>query len=148
MAKRSSAIYAPGKGSRQQTEDLLIKPLVTATVGTIAAKMSVMPERSVSVYGMQLPVWAVAFGALYAAALIGEVSHDYIIPHISKDRKFESLSGIIQPGLTGAANAGVWSIASKGAADEKGIATLFGIGALAEVVSDYSYHRFISPLLS
>jgi hypothetical protein len=128
-------------------QDVMIKPLLTAAVGTAAAKMSVLPERSVSVYGMQVPVWAVTFGALYGAALVGELSHDYILPHISKSRKFESVAGVVQPTLTGAANVAAWSIVSKAATDEKGMGTIFAIGALSEVVSDYVYHRFVSPLV-
>lgn len=142
-------MYVSEDGVNDKVESYLIKPALTGAVAAIISKATVMRgNSSFNVGEMQVPVWVAAAGAGYLASLVGEISSDYVLPMISKDSKFGSVSGLVQPGIVGLGNLVAYQAANSNAAAEKGPIALIGVGALAEVVADYSYNRFWKPLMS
>ncbi len=131
-------------------EDMFLKPAITAGVGAVAAKMLLFPEfNNIYVFGSDMPLWAVTAAALYTAGVLGEVVQQVVLPHIDRTEKFNQsmIGGLLQPGVVGAANTGVWLIANSAAAQQKGIIPLFAIGAASEVAADYIYNHFVTPML-
>ena len=137
-------------GSSRYYEDMFLKPAVTAAVGTAVAKFSIFSQNSkVKIFGTDFPLWAITGIALYGAGVLGEVMHSVVLPQIDRKEKFSHsmAAGLIQPGVVGAANSGLWLLATSNGASEKGLGSLFAIGAASEVAADYIYNHFITPLL-
>ncbi len=131
-------------------EDMFLKPAITAGVGAAAAKLLLFPEfTTVNVFGSDMPLWAVTAAALYGAGVLAELVQQVALPHIDRSEKFSQsmIGGLLQPGVVGAANAGVWLVANSAAAQQKGILPLFAIGAASEVAADYIYNHFVTPIL-
>ena len=150
MAKRGSFNPLAGSDSQKRYyEDMYVKPLVTAGVGTAVAKMTLFADDNyVTVWGNKVPLWAASFVGLYVAGLAGEFLSNNVLPYSSMSPSGSITSGIIQPTAVGAANTAIWSLASSQGAAEKGNGSLFIMGAGAEVAGSYLYEHFVAPLLS
>lgn len=143
---------ATGGYDKRFYEDIFLKPAVTAGVGTLATQYLLFNngEKTVNIFGgVRVPVWAATAAAMYGAGVIGELLAQKVLPHVARDEKYKNnfMQGLVQPGAVGAANAALWMTATSAGASEKGVAMLFGLGALAEVAGDYIYNHFVLPMV-
>src|SRR5690349_512865 len=102
---KSNALYASGPSNSDRIQQYLVKPGLSALIGTAISKATVLRGDSyIDIRGTKVPVVAACAAAMYGAALFGELSHEYILPMVSKSERFESLSGVVQPALVGTGN--------------------------------------------
>lgn len=128
----------------------LAKPLV---VGTITGLESMLLDGTNMMFvlpgGGRVPlsVWFGAVGAL--GSVIGEVAHDFILPHIAKDEKLRAAETAV---LYPAVNAGIGLLAYNHAFQDTQygqsnsslkVAAMFGT---AEVAGLYAFDYFVKPL--
>lgn len=146
MSYSLTAGAAPSSMS-DKVEEYLLRPGLTAAIGTVAARFTVMPEGSVTIFNRDVPVVVAAAGALYVASLVSALTHDYVLPLVNKSEKFGSAASLVNPALTGGASILAWSAANPNAVAEKGSATLFAIGSISEIASQWVYEKGIKPLM-
>lgn len=126
------------------------KPLV---VGTITGLESMLLDGSDWEYGLPgggrvpLSVWFGAIGAL--GSVIGEVAHDFILPHIAKDEKLRAAeTAVLYPAI----NAGVGLLAYNHAfsetvlSDASSSLKVAAMFASSEIAGLYIHDYMIKPL--
>jgi hypothetical protein len=69
---------------------------------------------NVKIFGVDVPVWALSSGLLYASGVAGEVLHSYVYP--DTDKNIDIKSTVIGTGLTAGANVLAWNVVSNGGA--------------------------------
>ena len=146
--------YAPAGGSapgssaaalqQQAMKDYWLAPAVGAGLGTVAARYLLIPESGVTIMGSTVSTSVALFAGLYVSSLAGKLAFDYILPQVSRSDKFLSAASLLEPGLSGAANLGVWQLAAgSDAVSEKGWANLALTGAVSDLVGNFLYYKVI-----
>lgn len=139
-----------GDSDKRMYEDMFLKPLVTAAVGTAATKMTIFAGHEyVTIRGMRIPLWVATGISLYGAGVIGELLSQKVLPHIARDEKFKNnfMTGLVQPAAVGGAYTALFTVGTPNGANEIGIPTLFFAATAAEMAGDYLYNHFVLPLL-
>lgn len=107
-------------------------------------------NNGILVFGTRVPILA-ATGALgFASSWAGDLIHDWLLPHLSPDRKFSQMeSAFLAPTVAGAVQVGVLEAVSPGAVKQLGgQAMVFGIGAASYILGQYVYENLALPLES
>lgn len=91
-------------------------------------------EGNLVVYGMDVPAWAVGAGIGAVSTVAVDAAHEWILPHISKDSKFQNLEALaLGVGVAGLASGVTLTILNKDAAESFGWGKYLGIAAVGEV---------------
>jgi hypothetical protein len=129
----------------QKLESTFVKP---AVAGAISAGISCyqFPSQTVSLFGSNVPVWAVMGLSTAAATLAGEVAGNYVLPHIPNVGS-ATLQNVLQTGLNPALAAGANVLALQQLAPTQyastGLAMSLAIGAGSYIAADYINRRLI-----
>lgn len=142
------AVTKVGSSSTSTYKDLLVKPLVVGAVTGAAANM-IWPfspsTYTINMFGQRVPIWLGVGGAAFLASIASETLHKYAFPHVG-DKWGEPISLGVSAGANGAALAGVLHVANSTAVGGLGLLNIVGTGAVAEMVGDQLYERFIKPM--
>jgi len=128
------------------SKDILIKPAITAGIGTLAANYLLLSpgEEMVTIFGQTVPVSVALFTGLYLASAASELAADYLIPQMSRSDAAGTISGVLPAVAVAAANAGIWGLGNSAAASELGFGGLLGVGAGSEILGDYIWRKVLA----
>lgn len=103
----------------------------------------------INVNGMNVPTWAVGAAMGASAALLNDISHDFILPHISKDQKLRHMeAAVVAPSIAGGANLAVSKILNPQLLAEAGMTEVFAYGAISELIAQFIFESFVNPLVN
>lgn len=130
--------------SKLKTQELLVKPVITAVVGTVAlSQITGVPlNNTMNLFGYDVPFWLLSGGLGYAASMGSELVHAFIYPDTEKGADWKSTATSL--GLNAGANLLLFELAAQGKAGSP--MPYIESAVLAQAVSDYGY-RFVSPWL-
>lgn len=103
---------------------------------------------NITVFGQRMPVWVFGAGLGMAATIVGDVLHQYVLPHLNSNKRLQHLeSAAIVP----AAGAGAYVLGSKMANDSilssLGMTEVALHGAVASFASTYIYENVMLPVV-
>src|SRR4051812_4351101 len=87
----------PAQIKKQHCEnlELWLKPLLTAAIGTAAARHLIIPESEFNAFNMTISTNTAIFGALAASSFLGELLQNKVLPHIARSDKLNSVAGVL-----------------------------------------------------
>lgn len=129
--------------------DQVVKPAITGAMCFAAAKaMGMDGTLTIPVINKEYaaPMALAGFGAV--GSVVAEAGHMWILPHIDQSSKLGNMEAmILAPLICGGAVAGGVYFGDKYKFVNGGAAKFFGIGAGAEVASNYAFEAVVQPWL-
>jgi len=104
---------------------------------------------AVLVNGVRIPISVFGAGVGVASTFVNDIAHSYVLPHLSADARINFIeSHMLSPVVSG----GVYYLATKlltpGVADSVPMLELAGIGAISELVSQFTYETLLLPWIN
>ena len=97
----------------------------------------------IAVAGMNIPASVVIAGSVASASVVSDAAHEYILPMIPQDKKFENVESVaLSVATSGLASAGTLRLAG---VPSSNMISSFALGSGSYLASDYAYHRVLYP---
>jgi hypothetical protein len=82
-------------------------------------------------------------------AVLADVAHDYVVPHLSKDDRLRHVEGaVFAPAVSAAAFAGGIQILNSEGLESTGLSNVLLHGAATELVAQWIYENIVAPYVT
>ena len=123
----------------------IVKPLLAA--GITAVAMPQVGAKNILVMGNYVPTWVVTGAGALVAGYVGEMAHQYVLPHLSPNAKFaQAESAILSPAVAGMTQVALLEVLSKGSMSDGRMLKTFAVGAISDIAAQYAYEQTLVPL--
>ena len=119
---------------------------VGAASFTAMAKMNGWSVMTVPMLNANVPLPLVGAALGVAGAVVADLAHDYVMPHLSKDDRLRHVEGaIVAPAVSAAAFAGGIKVLNSDSLKAAGVSNVLIQGAASELVAQWLYENIVAP---
>lgn len=121
------------------------QPLMAAGITTAVSALFFGVNGNVSVAGFEMPALAALFATAYVSSYAGELVHDNVLPHISKNQKLAQIeSTLVSPMASGAAVVALLMSTNMLGSGQNDALRAFAVGAGSNLAAQFVNERVLS----